>query len=130
MRIADEEESLANTTIWIGGLLIVLGLGGYFGSQSHSSTALIPAGFGVVLAALGFVARVPGRRKLAMHIAVTVGLLGFLGSMTGLVKVARMMTGETVQRPVAAVAQAIMAVLTGLFVALCVKSFVDARRPT
>jgi hypothetical protein len=119
---------LANTTIWIGVLLIILGLGGYFGSASHSPTALIPAGFGIVLAALGFVARDPARRKLAMHIAVTVGLIGFLFTVTGMVKVARMMAGREVQRPTAAIAQAIMAVLTGVFVALCVKSFVDARR--
>ena len=119
---------MAHTTIWIGGLLIVLGLGGYFGLQSHSPTALIPAGFGIVLAVLGVVARDPGRRKLAMHIAVTVGLLGFLGSVMGIVKVAEMVVGEPVQRPIAAIAQAVMAVLTGVFVALCVKSFVDVRR--
>ena len=95
---------------------------------SHSPTALIPAGFGVVLAALGFLARDAGGRKLVMHIAVTVGLLGFLGSVTGIVKVARMLAGQPVERPVAAIAQAIMAALTGVFVGLCVKSFIDARR--
>ncbi len=119
---------MANTTIWIGVLLVLLGIGGYFGVASHSPTALIPAGFGVVLAALGFVARDAGRRKLVMHIAVTVGLLGFLGSVTGIVKVARMLAGQPVERPVAAIAQAIMAALTGVFVGLCVKSFIDARR--
>jgi len=119
---------LANTTIGIGAALILLGLAGYLGTQSHSPTALIPAGFGIVLAALGFLARDPGKRKLAMHIAVTVGLIGFIFTVSGLIKVFQMLANQPVQRPAAAIAQAIMALLTGTFVALCVKSFIDARR--
>jgi hypothetical protein len=104
--------------------LILLGGAGFVATGSTAQTALIPAYFGVVLGALGVWARNPARRKLAMHIAVAVALLGLLGSLPG---VARLLSG-TAERPAAAIAQTVMAVLTGIFVALGVKSFIDARR--
>ncbi len=119
---------LANKTIATGVALIVLGLAGYFGAGAASLTALIPAAFGVVLAALGAIARNDGRRKLAMHVAVVVALAGFLGSVSGLLKLPRLVSGNEVARPLAVVAQSVMALLTAYFVALCVKSFIDARR--
>ena len=57
-----------------------------------------------------------------------VGLVGFLGTITGLLKLFTMLTGGEVQRPTAVVAQSIMAVLMLIYVGLCVKSFIDARR--
>jgi len=119
---------LANKTIATGVALIVLGLAGYFGAGAASLTALIPAAFGVVLAALGAAARNDARRKLAMHIAVVVGLIGFFGSVSGLLKLPRLVAGDEVARPLAVVAQSVMALLTAYFVVLCVKSFIDARR--
>src|SRR3712207_1095532 len=119
---------MANITIGIAFALIVLGLAGYFGSGAASPTALIPAVFGALLLALGALARNPNRRKLAMHVAVVVGLLGFAGSVPGLLKLPGLLGGDAVERPAAVIAQSIMAVLMGIFVALCIKSFVDARR--
>jgi len=119
---------LANKTIGIGVALILLGLIGYFATGARSLTALIPAFFGAALAALGRLSREGKRRKLVMHIAVIVGLLGFAGSVPGVWKLIRMLGGAEIARPAAAVSQSIMAALTGVFVALCVKSFIDARR--
>lgn len=119
---------MANTTIGFGVALIVLGAAGYFGSESHSPTALIPAAFGVVLWLLGAWAKNPAKRAMAMHVASIVGALGFAGSLPGLMKIGRVLGGEAVPRAGAVVAQSIMAVLMLVFVALCVKSFVDARR--
>jgi len=119
---------LANKTIGIGVALILLGLIGYFATGAVSVTALIPAFFGIVLALLGWLARDDKRRKLVMHIAVVVGLLGFAGSVSGIPKLIRMLGGAEIARPAAAVSQSVMAALTGLFVVLCVKSFIDARR--
>ena len=39
-----------------------------------------------------------------------------------------MLSGGEVQRPAAAVSQSIMAMLMGIFVGLCVRSFIEARR--
>jgi fluoride ion exporter CrcB/FEX len=119
---------LANTTIGFGIVLIVLGLGGYFGTDRVSLTALIPAAFGLLLVIFGALARDEKRRKLAMHIAVTVGLLGFLGTVSGLVKLPTLLSGGEVARPPAVIAQSIMAVLMAVYVGMCVKSFIDARR--
>jgi hypothetical protein len=120
---------MAKTTLAFGIVLIVLGVVGYLASGAASPTALIPAGLGVVLLLLGLLARDPGKRKLAMHIAVVVGLIGFLGSLPGLLKLPALIAGEPVARPAAVLAQSLMAVLTGIFVGLCVRSFILARRP-
>ena len=119
---------MANTTIAFGVVLIVLGLGGYFGTDRVSPTALIPAAFGLLLIVFGVLAKDEKRRKMAMHIAVTVGLLGFLGTITGLLKLFTMLAGGEVARPTAVVAQSIMAILMLVYVGMCVKSFIDARR--
>jgi hypothetical protein len=114
--------TLAKKTIGFGIALILLGVVGYFGSGTSSITALIPAAFGVVLLVLGVLALNEARRKVVMHIAVVVGLLGFLGPIYSLA------THSGAPRVGAMVAQLIMVVITGFFVGLCVKSFVDARR--
>lgn len=119
---------MASTTIGIGAALILLGLGGYFGTGTSSPTALIPAAFGLLLVLLGGLARDPNRRKMAMHIAVVIGLLGFLGALRGIPATITLLSGGTVARPAAAISQAIMAVLMLIFVALCVRSFIEARR--
>jgi hypothetical protein len=119
---------MPTTTIVTGVLLIVLGLFGFIGTGSEHYTALIPAGFGIALAICGFLAKAPERKKLFMHIAVTLGLLGFLGTVMGIVKVVRMAAGETIARPEAAESQAVMAFISLIFVALCVNSFIKARR--
>ncbi len=56
-------------------------MAGYLGTGSQHPTALIPAWFGLALGIFGFLAISPSesRRKLFMHINVTIGLLGFLG---------------------------------------------------
>ena len=119
---------MANTTIVFGVVLIVLGVGSYFGTNMVSPTALIPAAFGLLLIVFGVMAKDEKRRKMAMHIAVTVGLLGFLGTITGLLKLFTMLAGGEVARPTAVVAQSIMAILMLVYVGMCVKSFIDARR--
>lgn len=117
---------MAIATIVLGVLLIVLGGAGY--SASAAATALIPAGVGAVLLLCGVLACDERRRKLWMHIAVTVGLAGFLGSVRGLMRLPDLLAGVPLERPLAVKAQSAMAVMTGVFVALCVRSFINARR--
>jgi hypothetical protein len=119
---------MAQTTIIFGLLLVALGVLGYVGTGAASVTALIPAFFGAVLAVLGWIGRNERHRKHAMHAAAAVGLLGFLGSARGLAGLMAVLSGGVVERPAAVVAQSVMAVLMAVFVALCVKSFRDARR--
>lgn len=114
---------MASTTILFGSLLVALGAGSYVLSDFASVTALIPAFFGVLLIVLGLVARNEQYRKHAMHGAAGVGLLGLLG--TAPRALPALLAGRA---DMAVVAQTIMALLMGIFVALCVKSFIDARR--
>jgi hypothetical protein len=118
---------MANTTIGFGGALVLLGLVGYVATGAQSPTALIPAAVGLVLLVLGLLARRPGARMHAMHGAALVALVGFGGSVRGLGQGLKMIGGETVKRPSAAIAQSIMAILCLAFVALTIRSFVAAR---
>ncbi|MCU1322956.1 MAG: hypothetical protein JWM43_2605 [Acidobacteriaceae bacterium] len=120
---------MAKLTIAFGALLILLGAGAYLTLGHHPHT-LIPAAFGLLLVIFGALANteVPKKRMLFMHIAVTVGLLGFLGTIPGIIGTVRMIGGQFVPRPDAAKVQAIMGTLCLIYVLLCVRSFIAARR--
>jgi membrane-bound ClpP family serine protease len=114
-----------DTSIVFGILLAILGLYGFFTTGMEHPTALIPTGVGAVLIVLGALARKETLRKHAMHAAAVVGVLGFLaGAGRFIYELSKGMdvTGT------AGMSTATMAVLCGVFVALCVKSFVEARR--
>jgi hypothetical protein len=119
---------MAGVTIAMGLLLTLLGIGAYFATGQQSVTALIPSFIGIPLALLGLLARDPGKRKTAMHIAVVLALLGFLGSARGFPAAIALASGEEVARPAAAVVQAVMAVLCAIYLVLAVKSFMNARK--
>lgn len=120
---------MAKLTMVFGVLLVLLSAGA-FAFISHFPHTLIPGAFGIVLIVLGALARTPDqkRRMLFMHIAVTVALLGFLGTIPGFIGIVRMWTGHLVARPEAAQVQAMMGSLCLIFVLLCVRSFISARR--
>ena len=118
---------MPSITLALGVVLIVLGLAGYFLTGAVSLTALIPAAFGLVIAAAGLMARDEGKRKHAMHAAVAVALLGFLGSIRGVLQIGALLDG-TAARPAAVVSQTIMAVLTLGYIVMAVRSFIQARR--
>ncbi len=119
---------MAKITIGLGVVLIALGLGSYFGTGRASVTALIPAFFGLPLLLLGLVALKERMRKSAMHVAVILGLLGFAGTVRGLMKLPALLTGGELERPTAVAVQAAMAIVCFVFVLLCVWSFIKARR--
>jgi hypothetical protein len=115
-------------SIGFGVVLIAVGVVFYFATGQVSHTALIPSGFGLVLLLLGLVALKDSLRKHAMHGAAMVGLLGFLGgAIMGLPKLSAVLAG-TAERPAAVIEQIIMAGICLAFVALCVRSFMVARR--
>jgi len=118
---------MPNITIITGGLLIILGLGGYFGTGSESITALIPAFFGVVIAALGFLGKKENIRKHVMHVALLIALLGLIGSFTGIPKTITLIGGGEIARPAAAMAQAVMALICLVYLILGIQSFIKAR---
>ena len=119
---------MTQTTIGLGIILIVLGLVGFFVTGMQSVTALIPTFFGIVFLILGLIARKESARKMAMHIAMVIALLGIIGTFSGLIKFYTLITGGEVIRPAAVIAQSIMALLLITYLAMGVKTFIDARK--
>lgn len=120
--------AMTKIAIGYGIALILLGLVSYFATGRESPTALIPAAFGAVALVLGLLARKEHLRKHVMHAAALLGLLGVFGAARGLPGFFRWLSGGQVEHPAAVIAQTIMVVLSLVFVALCVKSFIDVRR--
>jgi hypothetical protein len=121
---------MAKVTVVFGILLVLLGVFGFVATGSVHYTALIPCAFGVLLAIFGLLAQTQdaSKRKLYMHVAVTVGLLGFLGTASSLIQLAQLAQGKVFAYPAAVEAKAAMALLTLIYVVLCVRSFIAARR--
>jgi hypothetical protein len=122
---------MAKISLVFAALLVVLGLVGYFGTGSQFPTALIPTWFGLALAVFGWLAMSPSgkKRKLFMHINVTIGLLGFLGAAGRALSSYGKARSEGMEpNMIALSSQAAMAGLLLVYVLMCVKSFIDARR--
>jgi len=119
---------MAKFSIVFGIILIILGLVSYFGISSESITALIPTFLGIPVLILGWVAMNEKYKKHSMHGAAVLVLLGFGGTVGGLIKFFRMIGGEVFERPSAITIQAIMALLCLIFLIFAIKSFIDARR--
>lgn len=122
---------MAKVTIVFAILLIVLGLVGFFGTGAQHYTALIPMWWGVALGIGGLLAISPSesRRKIFMHINVTVGLLGFIGALVVAIQgyTSASSAGHAPDM-IAFAAKLTMAVLLLIYVILCVRSFIAARR--
>jgi fucose 4-O-acetylase-like acetyltransferase len=121
---------MAKITVLFGVLLIVLGVTSYLLTGHKFPTSLIPVAFGILLVTFGGLAETPEtrRRMLFMHIAVTVGLLGFLATAPALISAVQLFKGKLFPYPAAIEEKAAMSLLLLIYVVLCVRSFVAARR--
>lgn len=112
---------MPRNAILAGAVLILLGIAVTLLSGSDSLTSLIPAVVGVVLAALGWLARArPAIAHHAMHGAAAVAALSVLASLGSLL--GRGSTGW------AAFSQIATVVVCAAFVWLAVQSFRAAKR--
>jgi len=122
---------MAKFTLVTALVLIILGVAFFVATGSHAPTALIPAYFGIVLGILGLLANTEDskRRMIFMHIAVTVGLLGviFPGWRAASAFIAST-HGTAMARPLAVKEEFAMAVICLIFVLMCIRSFIAARR--
>lgn len=114
-------------TIVCGQVLVLLGVIAYVVSDMVSLTALIPTVFGIILTLCGALALKEGFRMHAMHAAVLIALLGLFGSINGIPGAIAVLQGEVVERPIAKVAQAIMAITLMVYLVTAIRSFVQAR---
>jgi quinol-cytochrome oxidoreductase complex cytochrome b subunit len=114
---------VAPIAISFGVLLSILGVVLYALAEVKSPTALIPSFIGVALIILDFVAKKDKLRMHAMHFAALLGLVGALGGVVmGILGLVR-------SRPATVWAGSLtMGVLCGVFLVLCIRSFIAARR--
>ena len=120
---------MAKSTIWFGVLLAVVSLGFWIGMGRTEAAPLHPAGIGVLLILCGALANTenPKKRMLWMHIAVTLGLIGLL--VTGIRAVIEIAKGTAMSiNPLGFEERVAVALVCLLYVALCVRSFIAARR--
>ncbi|MEC7098680.1 MAG: hypothetical protein VXX95_06760 [Candidatus Thermoplasmatota archaeon] len=107
----------------VGGALVLEGVGFYVGTGMEHTTSLIPGFIGLPLLLLGIMAgRMPERRKLLMHIAVTFGLICALGGLMGISSLVQGDMGGSTY------AQLIMLVVGSVYTFACVQSFIHARK--
>ena len=148
---------MAKTTVVFGLLLIGIGIVGYTGAGSASPdaasevesaaggdaavadesadpgkksvTALIPAFVGSVLLLCGVVAFNESAKKHAMHAASVVGLLGLLaGAGRGAMGIGKFMSRDPSLNQRSFLFVWLMAILCGIFLFLCVQSFIAAKK--
>lgn len=112
-----------------GALLLALGLIGYFApgligtGDPYKPTALIPAGVGLLLELFGVISfSKPGLRKHLMHMAAMVGVLGTVGGFAPAI-MRKFDVSQT-----AVVIGLLMSAVCLIFTALCVRSFIAARK--
>ncbi len=122
---------MAKFTLATAAVLIILGVAVFIATGSHAPTALIPAYFGVLLGIFGLLANTDNskRRMLFMHIAVTIGLIGVIfpgwRAASEFIATAR---GAVMLHPAAVKEEFAMAAICLVFVLMCVRSFILARR--
>lgn len=113
--------------IGCGIVLVALGIVAYVLSDFASVTALIPAVFGLLIAALGGIGRQTDRERLAVYGIGLLALLGILGSTRGIPDVIALLTGGTVESTVAAISQGAM-ILVGVVLLVAVLNYIVERR--
>ena len=121
---------MAKLTMVFGVLLIGVGVAGFVATGSTHPTALIRGLIGLILLVCGITANTEDAKKRAlwMHVAVTVGLLGFLSTLKAAVDVNRLAHGAYFEHPIAVEEKAATCLFCLIFVAFCIRSFVAARR--
>ena len=116
-------QRMPRLTIIIGSFLILEGLFFYFITGMTSFTALIPSFFGLPLVLVGYMAQIqPEKNHFWMHIAVSFGLLTFLG---GGMAIKGVLDSDF---SASTLAQLIMLLVGGIFTYSCVQSFIHTRK--
>ena len=118
--------SMENIAMIYGIFLIIWGVGVTLLSDSQSITSLIPTIFGLPIIILSFFAKkIPGRKKLLMHIVVLIGFIIFLG---GLDLIRGLFQGNIFDNLWASSSKFMMMISGVSFTILCIKSFIFNRK--
>ncbi|RDI96271.1 hypothetical protein DV704_00100 [Meiothermus sp. QL-1] len=117
--------NLSARALWTGIFLIIVSTVAVMGSKL-TPTALLPGLLGLAIALMGLWAdRSPAQAPLALKIALGLAVLGLLGSLRGVPEFITLLSGGTVERPMAATAQFATVFICLAFV---VRYLVESRR--
>jgi len=111
-----------------GAVLVVLGIVAYVLTDFASATALIPSFFGFAFVALGLVGRDAARERLAVYGLAALSLVGIAGSTRGLTDLLALVTGGSVELPVAAVSQGVMTLVCLAVLVAALGYIIEERR--
>ena len=103
-----------------GAALVAIGVGAYIVTDFASTTALIPAIFGVMIGLLAAVGRRSARPDRSILGIGLLALLVAVGSSRGLLDLVDLATGGEVAAPVAAVAQGLAVLVAAAIVVVTV----------
>ena len=119
------EKNMETISKYYGIFLILWGIIISLLSGTKSPTALIPSFLGAFILVPAYLSiKFPEKKKLYMHIVVSVGLLIFLGGF----RVLSNLGGLFQDRFWADISQIMMIITGGIFTYLCVQSFIFARK--
>ena len=118
---------MAPITLLFALAYILLGLGGFVLTGLVHKTALIPCAFGILFVLFGLLAFKEKLRKHAMHAAVLIALLAFVGTAKALAHLPELFNG-TAEKPASIITQSLNAGFSILYIILAVRSFIQARR--
>ena len=117
----EQTNAMPNLTTNYGLFLLSWGLIATYLSEAQSFTSFLPSLLGLALLVSGEMAKIPEKKKLWMHVAVTFGLIGALGGTRFF-----MVMGDGLNY---ANSSMLMLLLTGTaYTVLCVRSFIAARK--
>ena len=117
----EQTNAMPNLTTNYGLFLLSWGLIATYLSDAQSFTSFLPSLLGLALLVSGEMAKIPEKKKLWMHIAVTFGLIGALGGTRFFMVMADGLNYAS--------SSMLMLFLTGTaYTVLCVRSFIAARK--
>ncbi len=125
--MATADDVTFNAGVWTGSLLVLVGVIAYVLTDFASLTALIPSLFGLLFVVLGRLGLSTDRRRAVRYGLAAIALIGLAGSAQGVVDLATIATGGTVERPIAAVSQSVMVVVCVFLLALIGRSLAESR---
>lgn len=115
---------ITKITVIVGVALILIGGGAYVASGMGSTTALIPAGIGGLLAICGLVSRTPRATMIAMHLAALIALIGASSLGMAFAKWSTLLD----ERPLALAAMIASGTVCVVLLVLYIRSFIAARK--
>ncbi|WP_263379843.1 hypothetical protein [Granulicella paludicola] len=119
---------MAKLTIGFGVVLVLVSAGFWLATGRTETAALHPAGIGVLLILCGVLSNTENtkQRMIWMHVAVTAGLIGLL--LTGIRALLTLIKGTIAANPLGFDERVVIALICLIYVVLCVRSFIAARR--